>query len=74
MADQLLDYMVKMSEDPDLMAKHNSDPEKAARDFGLNEQDIALVASGDAVAIKQRCSKDGTPVVPTDIWTFHTPM
>lgn len=72
MADPLLDYMVKISEDPDLMSRHNSDPAKAARDYGLNEDDIQVITSGDPVKIKQRCAVDD-PFDPR-IFTFHTPM
>lgn len=71
MADPLLDYMVKVNEDPDLMARHNEDPEKAAREFGLSNEDVLLIKGGDPAKLKERCSlKAPDPL----LITFHTPV
>lgn len=71
MADQLIDYMVKVNEDPRLLARHNRDPEQAARDFGLADGDIALIKNRDPAALKARCSIAAQPPL---IITFHTPV
>ena len=69
--DKLVDYIVELNADANLLAKHNADPEGAARAYGLSEDDIKLVVSQDHDAIKARFAKvQGAKV--DSIITFHT--
>ena len=72
MQQKIYDYMMKLNTDSSLLAKHNANPELAAREFGLPDADVALLASGDDNAIKDRFSgpesADSTLLV-----AFHSP-
>ena len=69
--DKLVDYIVELNANADMLAKHNADPEQAARDYGLSEDDIELVKSQDHEAIKARFAHvQGAKV--DSLLTFHT--
>jgi len=47
--------MVELNSNPEALLQHENDPEQAARDFGLNEEDIQLIINLDIAEIERRC-------------------
>lgn len=60
MSDKLVEYMLELNSNPEALEAHNLDAESAARDFGLNEEDVSLIVAGDVEEIKKRC--DSSPL------------
>ena len=71
MSDPLIEYMSKLNEDPQLQARHLESAADAARQFGLPEEDVALIVSGDEKALNKRLMVTDIPIRP--MMTFHTP-
>lgn len=70
--DPLVEYMIKLNEDPQLLEQHNADPAAAARTFGLSDDDIQLIVSEDSEAIEKRLQAYESPR-PFMLITFHSP-
>ena len=69
--DKLVDYIVELNADSEMLAKHNADPEGAARSYGLSEDDVELIKAQDHEAIKARFANvQGAKV--DSVLTFHT--
>lgn len=60
MTDLLVEYMVELNSNPEALAAHEANPEQAARDFGLDEEDIQLVVNQDVAEIQKRCDSSTT--------------
>lgn len=60
MTDTLVKYMMELNTNPEALAKHEANPEQSARDFGLSEDDVKLIASQDVAAIQKRL--DASPL------------
>jgi hypothetical protein len=71
MSDKLCEYLLDLNERPELLAKHNADPLGAARDYGLDEADIALIDDENYDEIKSRFNQKAAAAQL--VATFHTP-
>jgi spore maturation protein CgeB len=63
--------MLELNTKPKLLAKHNQDPVKAAKKYGLCEQDVELIRKCDYDEIKKRFNHHHA--ASQVIVTFHTP-
>lgn len=56
MTDKLVEYVIELNSSPEALEKHNQDCEQAARDFGLDENDVQLMKEQNVNEIKKRCA------------------
>lgn len=69
--DRFVDYIVELNADANLLAKHNADPEGAAKAYQLSLDDIELIKSQDFDQINARFSYAHGANVDS-VMTFHT--
>ena len=56
-----LEYVVKVSENPDLADKHKADPDAAMDAAGLSDEDKEVLKSGDLERIRSHLGDDSPP-------------
>ena len=52
MAKTIIDYMAALATDQNEKRKYKDNPRKAAKDFGLSDEDADIAASGDKAKIR----------------------
>ncbi len=58
---QALDYVVKVSQNPDMADAHKSDPDGAMDAHGLSNEDKEVLKSGDLERIRAHLGDDSPP-------------
>jgi hypothetical protein len=61
MASKLLDYLTKLTEDPDARSAHKEDPDAAMSASELSEEEKEAVKSSDPATIKKQLGDDAPP-------------
>lgn len=61
MASKLLDYLTKLTEDPDARSRHKEDPDSAMSASELSEEEKEAVKSSDPAVIKKQLGDDAPP-------------
>ena len=61
MSQKALDYVVSVSENPDMADAHKADPDTAMDAHGLSEDDKAIIKSGDMEKIRNHLGDDSPP-------------
>lgn len=69
MTDRLVEYIIDTAENPELMAKHNANPKKAAEDYGLSPEDVKVVTDDNVDEMKRRCDAIGVKAKNTFLHT-----
>ena len=61
MSKKALDYVVKVSESPEMQEAHMKDPDAAMDKHGLSDQDKEILKSGDLEKIRAHLGDDSPP-------------
>lgn len=59
MSEKAGQFVIALSQDPELMERFESDPDGVMIEYGLSQTDRDVLSSGDAERIKQYLGKDG---------------
>ena len=70
MSNKLADFLIKMTDDPDLQHKYATDPEAVMAQYGLTDDDKAAMRSGNESTILARMGSVGGRQVPKLILGF----
>jgi len=72
MTDKLVEYMVEINSNPEALAAHKAKPEQAAKDFGLSEEEVQLIAEQNVDQIQQRCDSSSIDTKGTMVIFFKS--
>ena len=61
MSQKALDYVVAISENPDMAAAHKADADAAMDAYGLSDDDKEVIKSGDVEKIRKHLGDDSPP-------------
>lgn len=61
MSQKALDYVVKVSESPEMQEAHKADPDAAMDAHGLSGEDKEILKSGDLQKIRAHLGDDSPP-------------
>jgi hypothetical protein len=61
MASKLLDYLTKLTEDPDARTAHKQDPDAAMSASELSDEEKEALKSSDPAVIKKQLGDDAPP-------------
>jgi hypothetical protein len=56
---RVTDFVAQFADKPGLIHEFKANPHKMARDYGLDDDQIAVVASGDVVQIQETITSEG---------------
>lgn len=60
---KLIEFIENIATDPDLQRSYAADPERALRDYGLAEEEIKAVLSGDKKQVEALTGRSIKPVL-----------
>jgi hypothetical protein len=60
---KLIEFIEKIATDPALQKSYAADPERALRDYGLDDAEIKAVLSGDRMQVEALTGRSVKPVL-----------